>query len=291
MGGGMMGGNYEDGTANAGNTSMGGSGWGGHHSSEWVGSGEGEGEHGGGTSGYTGNTSMSGSEWEDGGHHSGSMGDAGMCANGTNSSGWGWDDGETYGGMGGMGGGDQAGAVIHLLFENRQLMERSVTQNDDGTILATTTSPDASVASLLQTHVQTMRTRLEDNRVLRQCDPFFVELFESHDEYSASVTNITEGVRVLLSAYTPCGQALIEGHTAIVSKFVETGMTEAMRVHPVPPACTDETTSSTASAAANSDTPPSSLSAESTSSACSTNRLLLVTLGFAAASALLSMGL
>ena len=290
-GGGMMGGNYEGGSSNEGHTSTEG-----HHSGEWGGMG---------------------------------MGGTGMCANGTDTSGWGFGDGDNYGDMGGMGGGDQASAIIHLLFENHLLMERNVAKNGDGSILTTTTSNDATVASLLREHVQTMLTRLEENRLIRQCDPFFVELFNSHDEYSALATNITEGVQVHLSASTPCGQALIEEHTSIVSKFVETGMTEAMTAHSVPSVCIDETSSTPVPASGssivanttsdtppasgsslvanttsdtppasgislvadtNSDTSPSSLGSESTSSACSTNKLLLVALGFATACAL-SMGL
>ena len=184
----------------------------------------------------------SGSGWGEERNHSEGWGHTGTCGNATA---WGWEDSENYGGgmggEGGMGGGDQASAIIHRLFENHLLIDREVTHNDDGTIQTKTTSNDPSVAALLQTHVQMMHSRLKDHRIIRQCDPFFVELFDHYDEYSGLTTNVTDGVNVLLSASTTCGQALIEGHTNVVTKFVETGMAEAMKMHAAPQVCTNET--------------------------------------------------
>ena len=212
----------------------GGAGMGGGHNGGMMG-----GDNGGGGSGTSDGNGMggSGSGWGEERNYSEGWGHTGTCGNATA---WGWEDSENYGG--GMGGGDQATAVIHRLFENHLLIDREVTHNDDGTIQTKTTSNDPSVAALLQTHVQMMHSRLKDHRIIRQCDPFFVELFDHYDEYSGLTTNVTDGVNVLLSASTACGQALIEGHTNVVTKFVETGMAEAMNMHAAPQVCTNETT-------------------------------------------------
>ena len=134
--------------------------------------------------------------------------------------------------MGHGGGGQGVGAIIQQLFDNRLLIDREVVHNPDGTIVTRTTSDDETSASLLQTHVETMQDRAEENLQVRRWDPFFVELFDRHDQVKVDVKNLDNGVEVLLSASTECGQALIEDHTAVVSLFVKTGREEGEKAHP-----------------------------------------------------------
>lgn len=143
------------------------------------------------------------------------------------------------GGGGGMGMGNpnSPGQLIQQLFDNHLLMDREVVYNDDGTILTRTTSEDSTVASFLQDHVAQMQGRVEEEWQVRAWDPFFVELFERHDELDVQVTNLDNGVEVFLSADTDCGQAIIEDHTAVVTLFVETGREEGRKAHDVPNAC------------------------------------------------------
>jgi len=123
------------------------------------------------------------------------------------------------------------------LLSSHLLVDRDVAHNDDGTILARTTSDDAAVASLLQEHVHMMQARVEDSWYIRGWDPFFVELFDRHKEFDMKVTDLSNGVESFLSASTDCGQAIIENHVDVVSLFVKTGHQEAMKEHAVPEAC------------------------------------------------------
>jgi len=149
------------------------------------------------------------------------------------------------GGGGGHGGGNGAGkgdenspsVLINQLFANHEQIDREVEYNNDGTIRTITSSINSTMVSLLQDHVEQMQDRSEENMQVRAWDPFFVELFERHNELRMDVTNLDNGVEVHLSANTDCGQALIESHTAVVTLFVETGQEEGMKSHDVPAIC------------------------------------------------------
>ena len=137
----------------------------------------------------------------------------------------------------GPGYGKSPGRLIQLLLDNHGSMERVVTHNKDGSIVSQTTSDDPAVAAMLQEHVAMMLEMVEDERMIRNWDPFFVALVTHSTEFETRVANIDNGVQVTESASTPCGQALIDNHTAVVSLFVNTGHTEAAKSHTVPAAC------------------------------------------------------
>jgi hypothetical protein len=137
----------------------------------------------------------------------------------------------------GPGYGKSPGRLIQLLLDNHGSMERVVTHNKDGSIVSQTTSDDPAVAAMLQEHVAMMLEMVEQDRMIRNWDPFFVALVTHSTEFETRVANIDNGVQVTESASTPCGQALIDNHTAVVSRFVKTGRTEAKKSHTVPAAC------------------------------------------------------
>ena len=140
-------------------------------------------------------------------------------------------------GMGGGNGGMGPGMLIQRLFDNHEQIDRKIEYNNDGTIRTTTTSSDSTVVSDLQDHVEQMQDLIQEDWQIRAWDPFFVELFDQHQEFSMDPTNLDNGVEVHLSAETDCGQALIESHTAVVTLFVNTGREEGMKSHDVPAAC------------------------------------------------------
>ena len=141
------------------------------------------------------------------------------------------------GGGGGGGGGDSSSVLIQQLLDNHQKVDREVVRNEDGSIRTRTVSTDSDVAKDLQDHVEQMHGKVEANQQVRPWDPFFVELFDRHEEFTMDVTNIDQGVEIVMSAETDCGQALIESHAAVVTLFVETGREESSKSHDVPAAC------------------------------------------------------
>ena len=128
---------------------------------------------------------------------------------------------------------------ITELLDNHQDVDRSVSKNADGSITTVTTSTRDEVGGWLQDHVATMKARLERGGTPRPWDPFFVALSDHHDEFDATISNVNNprGVKVDMRASTMCGQDLIDGHTAVVSKFVSTGRVEAQKSHDAPASC------------------------------------------------------
>ena len=152
-----------------------------------------------------------------------------------------------------QGGADQQ--IIHSLVQNRALIERNVTETNDG-VLTHTWSDDAQVASWIQTHVAQMTARLEENRGLRWWDPLFEAIFANHADLNLDVTNTSNGVFVNETGDTDCAIDLVHAHAQVVSLFIELGPTEVQSEHDAPDTCLASMASPT-SATSGSTTAPS----------------------------------
>lgn len=148
-------------------------------------------------------------------------------------------------GPGNQGGNGIGGGMIGQLFDNRVHMNRTVEFYDNGTIVALTESEIPEVATLLQNHLAHMQYRVQNGIQARNWDPFFVAWFDKYTEFTVDVVNTTSGVLVTMSAWTPCGQALLDGHTAVVDLFVATGREEGEKEHAIPPLCVPTPTPTT----------------------------------------------
>jgi hypothetical protein len=102
---------------------------------------------------------------------------------------------------------------------------------------ATTTSPNKTVALLLQRHVESMRRRLVENRPINNWDPLYAAIFSHSENLSVHVTNLTDGVHVIESGSTDCATSIAQAHAGVVDLFTTEGMTEMQRAHQVPAAC------------------------------------------------------
>ena len=127
--------------------------------------------------------------------------------------------------------------TVTFLLENHFLVGRNVTFLPDGSIQSHTYAEDPVVIQTLQDHVKLFKDRLHEHLPVRPWDPIFVELSNRVHELDMVVENRTDGVEVLLFAWTPCGQALIEAHSQVVSLFVETGNVEGNKAHDIPELC------------------------------------------------------
>jgi hypothetical protein len=154
------------------------------------------------------------------------------------------------GGGGGDGGGLRGGGdgftsseqqTIQNLFDNRELIDRNVTElYDEETrdllgIHSVTTSADEAVASQLQKHVTEMKKLVhEDGRNVRTWDPLFLELLGHRMETVTTINNLTNGVDVELLGEDKCAAYLVSAHASTVSQFVDNGRQEARQSHDLP---------------------------------------------------------
>jgi hypothetical protein len=145
-------------------------------------------------------------------------------------------------GMPGMGGmqempdmGDAQGdmQVFHRLLANREKIRREAANLPNG-IDTVTRSDDAEVARILKTHVAAMVKRLEDGRPIHEGDPFFAEVFRNAAHISVKVEPLADGVHVIETSDDPYTVKLLQEHAGIVNLFLERGMSEMHRDHPVP---------------------------------------------------------
>lgn len=124
--------------------------------------------------------------------------------------------------------------VIRDLLAGHGEIERTV---DDvpGGIRSSTTSEDAELAELIQTHVGQMKQRLEEGDPIRAMDPLFREIFEHSDDLRLEIENVSGGVRVTETSADHQATLLIRQHAhRAVSEFVESGMSRAMQPTPLP---------------------------------------------------------
>jgi hypothetical protein len=125
--------------------------------------------------------------------------------------------------------------VIHELLTNHDQISRHVDDISAG-IRARTTSSDAEIAELIQTHVGQMKARIEEGEAIRQMDPLFREIFSHYEEIAMDVERVQGGVLVVETSPNPQVELLIRQHAhRAVSEFVAEGMARAMEPTPLPP--------------------------------------------------------
>jgi hypothetical protein len=115
--------------------------------------------------------------------------------------------------------------VIHTLFAEHEQVKREVKVTPDG-YEAETTSADAEVVTLLQTHVGQMKSRLESGMGVRHWDPAFAEIRAHYEDMDIEIEDIEKGVRVKVKGKTPEAVEVAQNHAKILSGFVERGPEE-----------------------------------------------------------------
>ena len=183
-------------------------------------------------------------------------------------------------GMGGMGHGGWGGGgrgpggnrretmqIIQRLFQNRDSIEREVTETDEG-VIAYTHSNNKQVSewikkqlgrvlntfvlvfwfdiSLFSCHlsVEQMKNLMEEGSGIRMWDDLFEVAFQYHDLNEMSITELKDGVnvthhvtRAAASKKKDCVIAVIHKHAGVVSDFITKGRSEAQSNHAVPDEC------------------------------------------------------
>jgi hypothetical protein len=125
--------------------------------------------------------------------------------------------------------------VIHELLTRHDEIQRRVEDVAMG-IRARTTSRDRELAELIQTHVWSMKARVEEGNAIRHMDPLFREIFEHHREIEMQVEPRERGVLVIETSPNPQVELLVRQHAhRAVSEFVAEGMARAMEPTPLPP--------------------------------------------------------
>mmetsp|Transcript_19740 Transcript_19740/g.25223 ORF Transcript_19740/g.25223 Transcript_19740/m.25223 type:complete len:285 (+) Transcript_19740:95-949(+) len=188
------------------------------------------------------------------------------CANaryGYHGGGGGWAGGGNGGGQGMGQASASASAAMdgnsgtHSRREMMQLIHRLVDSHDDVTryynetdvgIESYTFSDDPDVATWIQEHVSQMTalmTSYPEHGGIRMRDPLFKATFDFSNFHEMSVTNTTDGVRVVQNVVAEvvdtntkdCAIAIIKEHAAVVSKFAAHGRSEMRKNHEAPTIC------------------------------------------------------
>lgn len=124
-------------------------------------------------------------------------------------------------------------ALFHFLLDNREKIERTVTELPDG-VETLTESDDTEVADKIREHVQAMYRRLEEKRPIHRRDPLFAEIFQHANQIEMTMVETEKGLRVRETSSDPYVAKLIKSHAEVVSAFLENGRAEMRKNHPVP---------------------------------------------------------
>lgn len=125
--------------------------------------------------------------------------------------------------------------VIHRLLDGHRQIDRRV-HDIPGGVRARTTSTQPELSSLIQTHVDQMKARIDSGDPIRRMDPLFREIFEHHDAIELEVNRLPAGVVAIETSDDPQVELLIRQHARrAVSEFVAHGMSRAMEPTPLPP--------------------------------------------------------
>ena len=120
--------------------------------------------------------------------------------------------------------------VIHSLFAEHDKVKREVEMTDTG-YRASTTSEDAEVAEMIQTHVAQMESRLEGGMGVRHWDPAFAELRAHYDDMEIAIEKIDGGIAVLVTGKTDDAIKVAKNHARIITGFVEKGGEQMHATH------------------------------------------------------------
>ncbi len=123
--------------------------------------------------------------------------------------------------------------LIRFLLDHRKEIKRSVKNLPNG-VVTVTESTNPQVVAVLQTHVASMKKRVEEARPIHARDPLFAEIFRNTTKIEMQVEKTAKGVKVLETSDDAYTVKLIQMHAAVVSLFVQNGQSEAKKNHPVP---------------------------------------------------------
>ena len=123
--------------------------------------------------------------------------------------------------------------IFHFLLEHRADIRRTVTPLPNG-VETLTESDDPTVVAKLQTHVQAMARRVEEQRPIHRRDPLFAEIFRHADKIKMQLTPTPQGLKVLETSDDPYVVQLIQAHAEVVNLFVKNGWSEMRKDHPLP---------------------------------------------------------
>lgn len=121
-------------------------------------------------------------------------------------------------------------ANIHLLFDQHQQIERSVTLTETG-YTATTSSTNPVVAAALQAHVGQMEERLEAGLMVRRWDPAFAEYVATYSEIQHTFAKIPGGIKATVTGTTPDAILIAQNHAQVIADFAAHGWAAHDRSH------------------------------------------------------------
>lgn len=122
--------------------------------------------------------------------------------------------------------------LFHYLLANKDKITREVKNLPDG-IDTVTQSKDPEVAAKLKAHVASMLKRMEEGRPIHARDPLFAELFRNAKKVTVKMESFAEGVHVIETSDDEYTVKLLHEHGRVVNLFIQNGMEEMHRNHPV----------------------------------------------------------
>merc|ERR1712216_463742 len=120
--------------------------------------------------------------------------------------------------------------------EHQGVIQRTVHKVADGYV-AHTTSSNATIANMLQAHVEAMRRRVHERRPLNTWDPLYAAIFNHSSDIQIITSNLTNGTMVQERGSTACAIAITHAHAGVVDGFIANSMREMMTEHKAPTAC------------------------------------------------------
>jgi uncharacterized protein YdcH (DUF465 family) len=96
---------------------------------------------------------------------------------------------------------------------------------------ATTTTADKDLAAKLKSHLKYMSARLDSKAMVRRWDPAFVELVEYYDQLDTKITELEDGVRVVVTGKNANAVKVAQNHAKIVTGFTKEGDKAVEREH------------------------------------------------------------
>ena len=121
---------------------------------------------------------------------------------------------------------------IHSLFNQHDLIQRSVELTEKGYIAVTETD-NPELASILKSHVRQMRARLKSGKMVRRWDPAFPEMVMHYQDMEHQIKPTEKGLKVIVTGTTPEAVKVAHNHAQIVSAFAKNGWKEHDVRHPI----------------------------------------------------------
>lgn len=123
--------------------------------------------------------------------------------------------------------------VFFYLIEHRESIHRTVTNLPNG-VETVTESDDPNVASMIQTHVEAMYDRMENENPIRMRDPIFRAIFANATKINLEIEHTESGVRVIETSDDAYAAKLVQEHAKVVSLWIKNGYSELPKNHPAP---------------------------------------------------------